>query len=77
MEGMILNPFFLFFCLFFIMFYCRFANSKWDLLCKSNWYKLLNMKNDPKTTHIPYKVKKENKIQHSYQGTGVNMSPLA
>ena len=35
------------------------------------------MKNDPKTTHIPYKVKKENKIQHSYQGTGMNMSPLA
>ena len=39
---------------FLHMFHDRFAKATLILLCKSNQYKLENMKNEPNNTHIPY-----------------------
>ena len=36
------------------MFHCRVANVTRVLLCKSNWWKLENIKHEPNNTHIPY-----------------------
>ena len=36
------------------MFYCRFANATWVLLCKYDQQKLENMGIEPNNTHIHF-----------------------
>ena len=36
------------------MFHCKVANATWILLCKYSRWKLENMNNEPKNTHISY-----------------------